>query len=321
MQTTGSRRPKSFVSVPTTRLEVKFSNGLPSAYQIGTYYGKTRKNKEYKVSVTGQSDLLVLAAYNPAQPYTTRPALDSCRDAIAAINELNRAKHAAAKGGISAACLITAERMVGDNTELMSDEEAKRLKYAIERKATGASRAQRPVVSRHPLKVHDLSNLNKDMAHAELQTMLATQVPMAMGAPTQVFSFDTDANAYANYDNSHKKYFEGLIKKYGNSFAAEAGRFLSINMKKNIVVEVDEGSIPLLRKLKREEVTAAIKDAGKFITLNEMRGLFGLCKVEEVEDVKEREQLIKAWENEGTAAESKDDKPAKPTDKPKEDKK
>ena len=298
------RVPKSFVSVPTARLEVQYRNGLPMMYRISATSGSSNKDgggkgkiREVEIDqVTGDCDVLVLEAINPIYPQFPTPALDSSNTAIRALNALDKSRLAAAQDGISAACLISPQKVTGENAEPMKKDDAARLAYHFFRKASGAQNKGRPVISRTPVDVHNLSSLGENMASEDLTKVLATQPAFAMAVPTQVLSYDTSANAYANYEQSHRKYFEGLIGKHGELFASEASRFFSVAMKKNIVVEVDESSVPLLRQLRLKALDEGIAAAGKFCTLDEYRRAQGLCPVDMIEDAAQKKQIIDAWE-------------------------
>ena len=286
----------SFHSVPTSRLEAAYDDdGFPVEYQI---YGTDSKATKHTVDkADGFSKVLVLTAYNPTDPKRVRSALDSCEDQIRALNEGNRARMHAARGGLSASVLLTPEQQSGDNPKPVTEEQMTDIQYQIEQKATGAINSKRPVVGNFPVKVQDLTAKSQEMANKELEVLLALQVPMALGAPPQVFGFNTDANAYANYRESHSKYYQGLVNKHVDVLADKLSVYLSTATGRNIMVEVDRFSIPLLAQIEREDLVNAQKAAGRFSTLNEMRERFQLCPVDEIEDPEEREMVMRTWDN------------------------
>ena len=289
---------KGIVAVPTRKLEVQFKNGLPFRYTIGTSYS-TKSTDERIVEVdqvTGRSKAFILAAYNPLQPKNVVSVLDTVRDPIRALNEHNRSKVSGLSGGLSGAGVFHQMNRTGDNRENMSDEQARKLSYQIARRMTGSVNRSRPLVTKHELGYIDLSHTNAHYANEDLQRLLSLQIPMAYGIPPQVLSFDSSANAYSNFQNAHRKFYEGFIGPHASRFANELSRFLSSWYQEDIIIRVDESSVPIMRELRQEELIRAASVVGRFFSLDEVRTMFGLCKTEKIAEEEDRNSVIMAWE-------------------------
>ena len=237
--------------------------GLPAAYdyKMGGQTVRFPANQ-----ITGESDILHTAMFNPLDAYRGQSPVEAAAFAVD--------QHNSAMGWIQSLLQNSARPsgalIVGKDTTL-SDDEFSRLKTELESRYSGPENAGRPMLLEGGLDWKQMGLSPVDMEILRIKDSAARDISLAFGVPPLLLNIPGD-NTYANYREARLGFYEDTILPFISFMAAELSAWLGPNFG-GVELRANKDKIEAIADKRMKLWDMA--DASLDLTLNESRNLKG----------------------------------------------
>ena len=295
-------------SLPASVLSITIGNdGQPSEYIVGW----TADNKVKFPINKGQCEIFVMTKHSPDKPFKGLAPARVGHIPLSAVNEANRHNWSQAKSGMAARGILTPVPKEDGSSTSMSQDDLEKFQQRLQESGGGSRNSGKILYADFAMQFLQTGILPKDMAFKEMTDYLARQILLVTGVPPQLIGVSTEANAYANFQQAQRAFFENVVIPQLNEFCSDLNAYF---LRNGIVMEVtpDYEGVSVYRDIKLERMKA-MKEID-FMTIDEKRDYFGLKPA----DAAQLEELNPVPKEDGSGA---DDAVKPPKAKPKSDKK
>lgn len=258
----GQRPAELYALEPYAVGVVPGRTGMPQAY----VYKQSGREVRFEVNVaTGDSDLLFLKTYNPADHWRgLAPTVAAAKD----IDANNAGKE------WNAALLQNAAQPSGilTTTDTPTDEQRERIKQQLDNHYSGARNAGRPLVLGASFNWQSVGLTPVEMNWLEGNRETARQIAMAYGVPPMLLGIPGD-NTYSNFREARLAFYDDTIIPMLRLVADEMNRWLTPRFGEGIQLRPDIEAIEAL-DFRMERRFNMVQQAD-FLTVDEKRQALG----------------------------------------------
>ena len=295
-------------ALPASVFQIKLGkDGQPQEYMVGW----TEDNRATFPIKDGKCEIFTMTKYSPDKPFMGLSAARVGHVPLQAVNEANRHNWAQAKSGWSARGLLTPVPREDGTSTTMNQDQLDKFRQMLQEAGGGVKNSGKILYADFAMQFLQTGILPKDMAYRELTDYLARQILLVTGVPPQLIGVSTEANAYANFQQAQRAFFENVVIPKLNENCSELNAYF---LRNGIDLEVrpDYEGVSVYRDIKLERMKA-MKEVD-FLTMDEKREHFGYKPASD----EQKEELNPVPQDNAPGA---DDKVPAPKPKPKSDKK
>ena len=271
--------------IPSSMLNIEVSEetGQPVKYVVGW---DGQKKATFDIDDNGKCELFVMTRYNPDKPFRGLSPMEVGNAPIQTVKGANQHNARLVANGMSVGGIISMGGKGEDGTTSMSQDELDAMQKRIQEQGAGARNTGKWILVDGQLQFHDIGGNLRDMAFKDLTDFHARQILLIWGVPPQLLGISTEANAYANYQQASRSFFEGVVMPDMEDFCCNLSAYLLRNGY-NLEVTADKETVSVYRDLRAERM----KTVGEisFMTMDEKRDFFGLAPAtpEQLEELKD----------------------------------
>ena len=258
-------------SIPSSaiRLNVNVKTGEPESYIVGW---QDDKQSKFKVSPGGVCELFVATHEMPERPFKALSPAQVAYDSVQAVTESNRHNHRLVKSGMAISGMFTPSAKEEGESTPMKQDDIDNFNKQLQEMGGGAKNSGRYLILDYDAKFTALTHSTREMAYKDVLDMLSRQILMTLGVPPQLLGVSTEANAYANYQQAQRSFYENVIVPGIEEFCADLSAYLQRNGYE-FIVKPDLETISVYRDLRVERMKN-LADVS-FLDDNEKRDFFG----------------------------------------------
>ena len=258
--------------IPSSMLNIEVSEktGQPTKYVVGW---DGHEKTSFPVGDKGECELFVQFRYNPDRPFRGLSPMEVGNAPIQTVREANNHNVRLVKNGMSVGGVIAMGGKGEDGRTGMSQDELDAMQKRLQIQGAGARNNGKWILVDGEMVFHEMGGNLRDMAFKDLTDFHARQILLIWGVPPQLLGISTEANAYANYQQASRSFFENVISPDVDDFCCNLSAYL-IRNGYGLEVRPDKETISVYRDLRAERMkTLSEVD---YMTMDEKRDYFGM---------------------------------------------
>ena len=267
-ETTFTRTPPTWLySLRSDFMKIREgANRIPSSYS----FSDGLKDKEFPVTILGQSQILHLKAFNPLNDWYGMSPLSAAAMPIDMHNNATSWNTALLENGARPSGAILMDKEVGDGE--LTDAQFNNLRAEIDEKFSGAANAGRPIILEGGMTWQEMSLSPQDMDYINSKHTSARDISLALGCPPQLLGIPGDST-FNNMSEAKVAFWTQTIIPEAERLITELNHWLVPHFGAGLKLKLNKNELDALSHIRERKFKLA--QESDFITTNEKRILTG----------------------------------------------